>query len=99
MNTFHTLSISEVKQETPNAVSISFDIPENLQTIFTFKSGQYITIKHSVNGNEIRRAYSICTTPKSGNVKVGIKKVTGGLFSEFAITQLKVGDHLVTAVS
>ena len=94
MNTFHTLSISEVKQETPNAVSIRFDIPGNLQHLFLFKSGQYITFKHEVNGDEIRRAYSICTTPKSGSIKVGIKKVAGGIFSEFAATQLKTGDRL-----
>jgi len=94
LSTFHTLSISEVKQETPNAVSIRFDVPENLKPLFLFKSGQYITIKHNVNGNEIRRAYSICTTPKSEHIKVGIKKVTGGVFSEFAATQLKAGDRL-----
>jgi ring-1,2-phenylacetyl-CoA epoxidase subunit PaaE len=94
LNTFHSLSISEVKQETPNAVSISFQIPDNLKDKFSFKAGQYITVKHKVNGNEIRRAYSICSTPSSSKLKVGVKKVDGGSFSVFANTQLKAGDTL-----
>jgi len=94
LSTFHTLSISEVKQETPNSVSISFIIPDNLKETFLFKAGQYITIKHNTNGNEIRRAYSICSHPASNIFKVGIKRVKGGVFSEFANSQLHVGDKL-----
>ena len=94
MSTFHPLSISEVKQETPNSVSISFTIPENLKETFLFKAGQYITIRHNSNGNEIRRAYSICSHPSSKVLKVGIKKVKGGVFSEFANSKLQVGDKL-----
>ncbi len=94
LNTFHTLTISEVKQETPNSVSIRFIIPDNLKEAFLFKAGQYITIRHQSNGNEIRRAYSICSHPSSGILKVGVKKVKGGVFSEFANLQLRVGDKL-----
>jgi ring-1,2-phenylacetyl-CoA epoxidase subunit PaaE len=94
LNTFHSLTISEVKQETPNSVSISFNIPENLKETFSFKAGQYITIRHNANGKEIRRAYSICSSPKSKQLKVGVKKVKGGIFSEFANSQLKAGDRL-----
>jgi ring-1,2-phenylacetyl-CoA epoxidase subunit PaaE len=94
LNTFHSLSISEVKQETPNAVSISFQIPENLKETFSFKAGQYITVKHFVDGKEIRRAYSICSTPRSETLKVGVKKVIGGSFSVYANTELKTGDKL-----
>lgn len=94
MNTFYTLNISEVRQETSNAVSLLFEIPHELREKFAFEAGQYITIKHHANGNEIRRAYSICSTPKSGFLRIGVKKVDGGLFSVFANSQLKAGDSL-----
>ncbi|MFT4669664.1 MAG: ring-1,2-phenylacetyl-CoA epoxidase subunit PaaE [Flavobacteriaceae bacterium] len=94
LKTFYPLVISEVKQETPNSVSLSFIIPESLKETFLFKAGQYITIRHNSNGNEIRRAYSICSHPSSGVLKVGIKRVKGGVFSEFANSQLQAGDKL-----
>lgn len=94
MNTFHSLVISEVKQETPNSVSITFQIPAELKAKFSFQAGQYITIKHLVDDNEIRRAYSICSTPKSGLLTIGVKKVQGGRFSVFANTELIAGDIL-----
>ncbi|MDN3723124.1 ferredoxin--NADP reductase [Aequorivita sp. SDUM287046] len=94
MSEFHTLTVSEVKSETPNSVSISFDLPENLKNTFAFKAGQYITIKYLDGGKEIRRAYSICSSPKSGILKVGVKKVDKGAFSMYANNQLKAGDTL-----
>jgi ring-1,2-phenylacetyl-CoA epoxidase subunit PaaE len=94
LNTFYPLAISEVKQETPNSVSISFIIPDNLKETFSFKAGQYITIRANISGAEIRRAYSICSHPSSEVLSVGIKKVKGGVFSEFANSQLQVGDKI-----
>ena len=94
MSEFYALTVSEVKKETPNSVSISFDIPENLKNTFAFKAGQYITVKYQSGGKEIRRAYSICSSPKSGILKVGVKKVNNGAFSMYANNQLKVGDQL-----
>ena len=94
MSDFHTLKVSEVKQETPNSVSISFELPENLKEKYAFKAGQYVTIKHFKNDKEVRRAYSICTTPSSGVLKIGIKKVENGSFSVFANTQIAKGDVL-----
>ena len=94
MSDFHSLSISEVKKETPHAVSISFHIPGSLKNEFSFKAGQYITLKHIVEGKEIRRAYSICSSPNSNTLRVGIKSVPNGLFSVFANTRLKKGDTL-----
>ncbi|MEL6810831.1 MAG: ferredoxin--NADP reductase [Bacteroidota bacterium] len=94
MTDFHSLTISEVKKETPNSVSITLHIPESLSRSFAFKAGQYITFKHFVDGSEIRRAYSICSSPNSGKLKVGIKKVEGGTFSVYASEQLKEGDLL-----
>ncbi len=94
MGEFHTLVISEVKKETPNSVSISFNVPENLKETFSFKAGQYITIKHHDGDKEIRRAYSICSSPKSGQLRVGVKKVEKGTFSHYANEKLKAGDTL-----
>ncbi|MFY0631898.1 MAG: ferredoxin--NADP reductase [Flavobacteriaceae bacterium] len=94
MSTFHKLSINNIIQETANAVSVVFDIHDNLKPNFSFKAGQYITVKKELNGKEIRRAYSICASPKSGEVKVAIKTVEGGTFSVYATSQLKTGDVL-----
>ncbi len=94
MSDFHSLSISEVKNETPNSVSITFDVPESLTEIFKFKAGQYITLKHIIDGKEVRRAYSLCSSPNSHELKVGVKKVKEGCFSVFANEILKAGDTL-----
>ncbi|TDI70820.1 MAG: ferredoxin--NADP reductase [Bacteroidetes bacterium] len=94
MSDFHSLSISEVKNETPNSVSITFEIPDRLTKIFTFKAGQYITLKHNIEGDEVRRSYSLCTSPNSHVLKVGVKKVKDGRFSVFANEILKAGDTL-----
>jgi ring-1,2-phenylacetyl-CoA epoxidase subunit PaaE len=94
MSESHTLSISEVKKETPNSVSISFKVPAELKDKYRYKAGQYITIKFDHKGKELRRAYSICSVPGSDYLQVGVKKVGGGVFSEFANSQLKVGDTL-----
>ena len=94
MSHFHTLTINDIKRETDKAVTISFDVPENLQDSFKFKAGQYITLKTILNGNEVRRDYSLCVSPKSGELKVAVKEVTDGTFSAFANNTLKVGDTL-----
>lgn len=94
MATFHKVHIQEVKQETANAVSVLFKIPENLQSNFKFTSGQYVTLQKEINGTEIRRAYSICSTPKSGAIRVSIKAVENGVFSTYATSHLKKGDEI-----
>ena len=94
MSEFHTLRVSKIEKETPNSVSVAFEIPADIKSSFAHKPGQYITIKHIAEGNEIRRAYSIHSHPSSELLKVGIKKVEGGTFSVYANTQLKEGDTL-----
>ena len=94
MATFYNVNIKEIKQETANAVSVVFSIPENLITEFSFTAGQYITIEKEINGEAVRRAYSICSTPKSGEIRVAIKAVENGVFSTYATTDLKVGDEV-----
>lgn len=94
MATFYKVKIKEIKQETANAVSVVFDIPESLKSEFNFTSGQYITLQKELNGKEIRRAYSICSTPDSGEIRVAIKSVENGTFSVYATSVLKEGDEI-----
>lgn len=89
---FHPLKVKDIKKETQDCVSISFDIPQELQREFEFKQGQSLTLRNILEGEEIRRSYSICTSPLDKELRVAVKKVHGGLFSTFANTQLKVGD-------
>lgn len=91
---FHTLKVKAVKKETPDCVSVVFDVPETLQKEFSFEHGQNITIKKNINGEELRRSYSICTAPFEKELKVAVKKVDGGKFSCFANDILKAGDEL-----
>lgn len=97
MSSFHKLSIKSIKRETNKAISISFNIPENLKDAFKFKAGQYITLKTEIDGNEVRRDYSLCSSPKSGEVKVAVKEVENGTFSAHANNQLQAGDTLEVA--
>lgn len=94
MSQFHKLEIQEVTRETEQAVTLNFAIPEALQETFTFIAGQYITLKTELDGREIRRDYSICTSPGSGSLKVAVKAVPEGAFSVYANTKLKAGDVL-----
>src|SRR3970282_2239831 len=94
MSKFHPLTIKELKKETSDAVSILFDIPNELKETFKFVAGQYINIKKILAGTELRRAYSICSAPNSGELRVAIKAVDNGTFSVFAATILKEGDIL-----
>lgn len=97
MSVFHKLTVKEVKKETKNAVSVVFNIPENLKDEFNFISGQYITLQVELDGKKIRRAYSICSSEKSKELRVAIKAVEKGSFSVYANTKLKVGELMEVA--
>ncbi len=98
MSGFHILSIKKVTPETHNSVSITFNIPSSLKDRFSFIPGQYITIQKELNSAEIRRDYSICSSLNSDEIKIGVKAVEGGTFSQYATTNLKVGDELAITV-
>lgn len=89
------LIIKKILRETPDAVSIHFEVPQLLKDYFHFKAGQYLTLETSLNGKAIRRAYSLCSTPQSGEHIVVVKEVKNGAFSIFANNQLKEGDTLM----
>ena len=92
MSTFYKLVIKEVRRETPSCVSLLFNVPEELKSNYQFVSGQYVTLKVTLDGEEVRRAYSICSSPKSGELRVAIKTVKNGFFSKFANEKLAVGN-------
>ncbi len=94
MAKFHTLSVKDIKQETSDTVSVSFDVPEALANEFVFKQGQYLTLRTTINGEDVRRSYSICTAPSDNDLRVAIKQVENGRFSTFANNTLSVGDAL-----
>jgi ring-1,2-phenylacetyl-CoA epoxidase subunit PaaE len=91
---FHKLTVKEVNKETAECVSVLFDVPTELKETFEFKQGQSLTMRTFINGEEVRRTYSICSTPMENKWRVAIKKVEGGLFSSFANDQMKSGDVL-----
>lgn len=94
MSQFHKLTIATITRETEKAVTLSFTIPSELKDTFQFTSGQYLTLKTTIQGEEVRRAYSLCSTPASGDLSVTLKEVEGGTFSVFANQKLKEGDTL-----
>jgi ring-1,2-phenylacetyl-CoA epoxidase subunit PaaE len=94
MSSFKKLLVQEIKKETETAVSIVFTIPEELKPNYTFVAGQYVNLKLTLDGKEIRRAYSICSSPESGELRISVKAVKEGVFSQFATTKLKIGDLL-----
>ncbi|HJM15815.1 MAG TPA: FAD-binding oxidoreductase [Flavobacteriales bacterium] len=94
MNIFYSLKVKKVRKLTNDAIEISFEIPTELLDMFKFKAGQYITIKSTINNKEVRRAYSICSSPNSEEISVGVKKVKGGKMSTFLTKEIKIGDIL-----
>lgn len=92
---FHDLTVAKIQQETNDAVSIVFDVPSELQDLYLgFTQGQHLVMKADIEGQEIRRNYSICSAVQDAELRVGIKKIDGGLFSTFANDELKEGDKL-----
>ncbi len=91
---FHSLTVKDIRHETDNARVVSFEVPSELQEAFQFKAGQYLTLKQDIDGESVRRSYSICSAVKDPQLQVGIKRVEGGVFSNYIHDQLKVGDTL-----
>ena len=89
---FHSLRIAEVRRETADAVSILFDVPDALRNLFTFTPGQYLTLRRDIDGEDVRRNYSVCSAPIDGELRVAVKLLAGGRFSTFANKGLAAGD-------
>ena len=94
MANFYSLEVKALKRETSECVSIALDVPSDLVTEFKFIQGQYVTFRLDLNGEEIRRSYSICSSPYGEELRVAVKQIPNGKFSTYANTILKVGDKL-----
>ncbi len=91
---FHKLRVADLRRETADAVSIAFDIPPDLQRDYRFAGGQYLTLRAAIEGEEVRRSYSICSGPDDGELRIAVKRVDGGLFSTWANSGIHAGDVL-----
>jgi ring-1,2-phenylacetyl-CoA epoxidase subunit PaaE len=93
---FHPLTVSMVDRLTDDAVAVTFQVPEELRERFAFRAGQHLTVRRLVDGEDIRRSYSICSTPmelgERGRLRIGVRQVAGGVFSSYATGALKPGD-------
>ena len=94
MATFHKLSISEIYKETKECTVLGFDIPSELQDDFSFRQGQHLTLRAIINGEDVRRSYSLCSSPSENKWRVAVKQIPGGVFSTFVNETLKKGDTL-----
>ncbi|WP_394974885.1 1,2-phenylacetyl-CoA epoxidase subunit PaaE [uncultured Croceitalea sp.] len=94
MSDFHEVKIAEVYKETKDCSVVSFDIPGNLHDKFSYKQGQYLTLRKELNGEEVRRSYSLCSSPLENKWQVAIKQIPGGIFSTYANQELKHGDSI-----
>jgi ring-1,2-phenylacetyl-CoA epoxidase subunit PaaE len=91
---FHKLAVSDLRRESADAVSLTFAIPQELAVDYSFAPGQYLTLRTTMDGEEVRRSYSICSGPDDGELRIAVKKVDGGAFSNWAADELKAGDQL-----
>jgi len=91
---FHRLAVNDLRRESADAVSLTFAIPEALADDYHFAPGQYLTLRTTMDGEEVRRSYSICSGPDDGELRIAVKKVDGGAFSSWAAGELKAGDEL-----
>jgi ring-1,2-phenylacetyl-CoA epoxidase subunit PaaE len=91
---FHTLTISDVRRERADAVSLAFTVPDRLRGAYRYVPGQYLTLRATIEGEDVRRSYSICSGLDDGELRVAIKRVAGGAFSNWANEQLRPGDTL-----
>jgi len=93
-NQFYPLRVKSLHKDTESAVVVEFDVPAELTETFIFIQGQYLTLNQKIDGEQVRRSYSICAGPDDGQLRVAIKHVEGGVFSTWANEQLKTGDSL-----
>ena len=91
---FHPLRVREIIPDTAEAVVVSFDVPDHLREVFSFTQGQYLTLRKEIEGQDLRRSYSICAGVDDGELRVGVRKVKGGVFSNWINEHLQPGDTI-----
>lgn len=92
--TFYKIRVKETYKETSDCVVLTFEIPEELKEIFSFRHGQHLTIKAEIDGEDVRRSYSLCSSPFEEDLRVAVKHIPGGKLSTFLNNELKSGDYL-----
>ena len=95
---FHALKVAEIVPETAEANSIRFEIPPELRDAFAFRAGQHLTLRATIDGEELRRNYSLCTAPAESDWMVTVKRIGGGIFSNWVGDLLKAGDTVEVMV-
>ncbi len=91
---FHSLEIRDVIRETADCISVSFIVPDALRETFAYRAGQYVTLRAEVGDRELRRSYSLCSAPHENELRIAIKRVDGGMFSQWAHMLLRAGDGI-----
>lgn len=92
MAKFYKLKVKETFKETIDCSVVTFEIPKDLEEIFSFRQGQHLTLKAEIDGEDIRRSYSLCSSPLEKELRVAVKQIPGGKFSSYANEILKIGD-------
>ena len=91
---FHTLEVASVEPLTEASVTIRFAVPPELSDAYRFVAGQHVIVRRDIDGEDVRRSYSVCASANSGDLRVAVKRLNGGAFSTYANTELGVGDRL-----
>ena len=94
MADFYNIKVADIYKETEDTSVITFEIPLDLKEIFQFRQGQHLTLKADIAGEDVRRSYSLCSSPFENQWKVAVKKIPGGKFSTYVNEELKKGDEL-----
>jgi ring-1,2-phenylacetyl-CoA epoxidase subunit PaaE len=89
---FHPLRVRSIEPDTAEAVVVCFEVPEALREVFRFTQGQYLTLRQDLDGQDLRRSYSICAGVDDGELRVGVRRVAGGTFSRWVCERLRPGD-------
>ncbi|WP_124981068.1 1,2-phenylacetyl-CoA epoxidase subunit PaaE [Nonlabens xiamenensis] len=97
MSRFHDIQLSDVYKETNDTTVLTFDVPDELKEEFRFRQGQFLTLRARINGEDVRRSYSLCSSPLDDEWKVAVKEIFDGKFSTYANRELKAGDRLQVA--
>ena len=91
---FHRLIVSKVERETAESVAVTFEVPKNLKSDFSYLPGQHVTVRAQIGGEDVRRSYSLCADAATGRLRIGVKQLRGGKFSTYANSSLGAGDYL-----
>ncbi|MFC6668719.1 1,2-phenylacetyl-CoA epoxidase subunit PaaE [Marinobacterium aestuariivivens] len=91
MSRFHLLEVADVRQETRDAISIAFAVPQELKSAYQYREGQHLVLRSLIDGEEVRRSYSICSSPSDAELRIAVKRISGGLFSNYLNDQARKG--------